>query len=348
MRISRHPWLRVLPVALVGWAAVALFQPSRPLSPQPEKKTAACVLALRDWRSPSMAYSAGFQYELLHRLAKDTHWELDISLSPRPTCADSLPEADLIVLPLADTAGIPATFYISPVLPDSTVWIIPNSREPLIRSVWAWTAPFFRSTDFDKIRLRFTPSYEPISRAGQAPVARISPYDDLLRKDAARIGWDWRLLAALAWKESKFHIEARSAAGAEGLMQMMPHTARKHRASDMLDPEDNLRAATEYIGRLQDLFAEKTSDPAERIRFTLAAYNAGEGRVLDLIRQAEALGKPHGSWKDLEALLPAGRGEEDDPQTEDEELPGGFQGHETVRFMADIEAVGEVFRLLVP
>lgn len=312
--------------------------------PPETKAEEVCILALRGRTGSPMAYSAGFQYELLQSLGRETFRKFDISIIGP---ADSLPDADLFVLPFSDSLDIPADFFVSPVLPDSTVWLIPPSREDLIRSVHTWTVGFMGSPGFRWFRERFTPSYDPFREVRRIPVARISPYDDLLKKYAARIGWDWRLFAALTWKESKFHIEARSAAGAEGLMQMMPHTARRHRTSDMLDPEDNLRAATEYIERLQKMFADTAADPEELTRFTLAAYNAGEGRVLDLIRHAEALGKPRSRWADLKVFLPAVQDKEDSLAT-DISLPRGFWGHETVRFLADIEAVYERFQTLVP
>ena len=342
--------LRVLAVALAGWTVTALFQGSRVKVPQPvEEGTMTCALALQGWQSPAMHFSAGFQYELLTLLEQHFPWEFDISLTGRPSGTDSLPSADLLVLPAADVRFISDSCYVSEILPDSTVWVIPYSRENLVHGVRAWTAAHFNSASFEALGARFTPSYNPYRRIGP----RISPYDDLLKTYAARIGWDWRMLAALVWKESKFHIEARSKAGAEGLMQMMPHTARKHKADNMLDPEENLRAATEYILRLQRMFADRAADPEELTRFTLAAYNAGEGRILDLIHHAEELGKPYSRWADLESLLPASQDQDmqdqdmqdQDMQDQDmQERQDGFQGHETVRFVKEIEALYAMYR----
>ena len=55
---------------------------------------------------------------------------------------------------------------------------------------------------------------------------KISHYDDLFRKYSKEIGWDWRMLASLAYTESNFDTTAVSWAGAKGLMQLMPATAR--------------------------------------------------------------------------------------------------------------------------
>ena len=333
---------RVLLISLIGWTVAALFQKPRILSPPPDVEgKAVCVLALRGWKSPSMEYSAGFHYELLRRFGQENPWDLDISVSGMDQ--DST-VADLVVLPWRDSLEVPASCYLSPIWPDSTVWVIREDRENLVRSVYTWTGHFLGTEGFSALKDRFTPSYDPFRfiESGQRP-ARISPYDALLKEYAGRIGWDWRLLSALAWSESKFRIEVRSGRGAEGLMQMMPRTARRHKAENLLDPEDNLRAAAQYLDHLQKMFAEDAEDGEELLLFTLAAYNAGEGRIKALIRQADTLGIDRPRWSDLEALLP--HKEED---TASEEETGDVQEHETVRFIARIRKIYEVFRILVP
>jgi membrane-bound lytic murein transglycosylase F len=63
---------------------------------------------------------------------------------------------------------------------------------------------------------------------------RISPYDDLIRKYSEEIGWDWRLLASMIYQESRFLPDAQSWAGADGLMQLMPNTARRFGVNEHL------------------------------------------------------------------------------------------------------------------
>lgn len=117
---------------------------------------------------------------------------------------------------------------------------------------------------------------------------RISPYDDLFKKYAAEIGWDWRLLAAQAYTESKFKPRAQSWAGARGLMQIMPATARDLgvTAKQLYDPETNIRTAVRYIGKLDQWLESRIPDPEERKKFVFAAYNAGVGHVYDAIALA--------------------------------------------------------------
>ena len=127
---------------------------------------------------------------------------------------------------------------------------------------------------------------------------KISRYDDLFRKYAAEIGWDWRLLASLAYAESNFNPDVVSWAGARGLMQLMPRTAR---AMGMppgkeADPEESIKAATTYIGRLDKSFSG-IEDKDERINFILASYNAGEGHVKDAVALARKYGADPARWK---------------------------------------------------
>ena len=74
---------------------------------------------------------------------------------------------------------------------------------------------------------------------------RMSPYDEYFRKYAEKIGWDWRILAAQAYKESNFDTTRVSWAGARGLMQIMPRTARAYGlpADKMTNPEASVAAA---------------------------------------------------------------------------------------------------------
>ena len=55
----------------------------------------------------------------------------------------------------------------------------------------------------------------------------ISEYDEIIKKGVRRLGWDWRMMAAIVWNESRFNIHAVSSQGARGLMQFMPRTARR-------------------------------------------------------------------------------------------------------------------------
>lgn len=343
-------FLRYLFLSALALPVPAFLQPEMP-APEPpaEEEFFRCALALRSWTSPTMTYSAGFNYELLQYLDEETPCTPDIILSRSDIPLDSLmvDSIDVVILPYRDSIVIPDTWFSTPVLPDSTFWVIRDTRDGLIRSVNTWLNQFQGTRTFNTMLQRFRPSYEPYRRVERGRTGTpLSPYDDLLRKYAATIGWDWRMLTALVWNESKFHIELTSPRGAEGLMQMMPHTARKHHTDDMLDPEENLRAATEYLARLQRMFDGDAANPEELMRFTLAAYNAGEGRLKDILNYAAYAGKPHGTWADLEAVIPDMR-DESILQVDTVKL-GMFQGFETIKYIEDIESLYEAFCTLAP
>lgn len=125
---------------------------------------------------------------------------------------------------------------------------------------------------------------------------RISPYDEHIRRISESIGWDWRLLAALIYQESRFNPNAKSWAGAFGLMQMMPQTAQRF-GIDTTDKEvANLEAGAKYISFLEDFWEDKIDDPEERRKFVLASYNVGPGHVLDAQKIAKKLELDPKKW----------------------------------------------------
>ncbi len=124
----------------------------------------------------------------------------------------------------------------------------------------------------------------------------LSPFDDLFRKESKKLGWDWRLLAALVYTESQFDPYAESKVGAYGLMQIIPETAEQYGVGNYFEPDSNVYAGTEYLLYLDRYFSNQPVDSTERIKFVLASYNAGAGHVLDAIRLANKYGKNATLW----------------------------------------------------
>jgi len=126
---------------------------------------------------------------------------------------------------------------------------------------------------------------------------RISAYDDILKYESMKIGWDWRLLASMVYQESRFNHGAVSWAGAFGIMQLMPGTAQRFGVSKNSSPEENIRAGVKFILWLEEKFQDQIPDENERIKFILAAYNIGYGHITDAIRLAEKYDKNPAIWK---------------------------------------------------
>lgn len=172
---------------------------------------------------------------------------------------------------------------------------------------------------------------------------KISHYDDLFKKYAADINWDWRLLASLAYTESNFDSTAVSWAGARGLMQLMPATARAMGVPPGMEhnPEESVKAAVKYIAATNRSFA--AIPPEERINFVLASYNSGIGHVLDAMALAEKYGKNKYVWRDnVEDYILLKSNEEyfTDPVCKN----GYFRGIETYNFVRDITARYEQYK----
>jgi membrane-bound lytic murein transglycosylase F len=125
---------------------------------------------------------------------------------------------------------------------------------------------------------------------------KLSPFDDIFRREAKRVGLDWRLLAAIAFTESRFDPVAKSAWGAVGLMQVLPSSALSVGVAHPEDPAQNIRAGASYFKWLIDRFDEPGLEPRQRIRFALAAYNAGLGHIADARLLAEKTHRNPNVW----------------------------------------------------
>ena len=176
------------------------------------------------------------------------------------------------------------------------------------------------------------------------PVFCISPYDSLFRVYADTVGWDWKMLAAVAYVESKFDTAAVSAVGAQGLMQMMPRTARAMGVPEGMgsDPAESVRAAARYFAYLSRLF-HRVPD-GERINFVLASYNAGFGHIHDAMRLANKYGKNRYVWDDnVETYL---RLKNDSIYYTDSLCRNGkFSGIETTLFVRKVQHKYSEYRL---
>lgn len=132
---------------------------------------------------------------------------------------------------------------------------------------------------------------------------KISRYDEMIKAGAQKLGWDWRLLAAVIYRESKFISNDESWAGARGLMQLMPETARRFGAVNPDDPRQSIKAGVNYFRYLDTFWAKKVSDPEQRLKFVLASYNAGLSHIMDARKLAKKYGKDPAVWDDVEFYL---------------------------------------------
>ncbi|HEB77983.1 MAG TPA: membrane-bound lytic murein transglycosylase MltF [Methylothermaceae bacterium] len=132
---------------------------------------------------------------------------------------------------------------------------------------------------------------------------RLPRFRRLFEDAGSRYGWDWRLLAAVAYQESHWDIRARSPTGVQGLMMLTQQTARQLGVRDRLDPKTSIFAAARYLKQLRDKIPERIPEP-DRTWFALAAYNIGFGHLEDARVLTQAAGKDPDRWIDVKRYLP--------------------------------------------
>ncbi len=223
----------------------------------------------------------------------------------------------------------------TPILADSlNSWFESKSAEPVFMRIMK---RYFEETKGFYEEDRF--SYSEILGPGV-----ISPFDNYFRKEGARQGIDWRLLAALAYQESTFRTEESSWAGAVGLMGLMPATAASLGiTSDQLyDPEHNIRVGTQYLKNLIALFSS-VGDRSEEIKLALAAYNGGIGHISDARALAEKYEADKNVWEgNVERFVQLKSLEQyyTDPVCRN----GYFRGDETINYVREVIARWEQYR----
>ncbi len=193
-------------------------------------------------------------------------------------------------------------------LPQQTAWVVRSNADSLLATINEWLDEYQRDSEYYVIYNKYfenTRAYRTrlSSQLLFSEGGRISDYDDIIQRYAEDIGWDWKLVAALIYQESQFNVNARSWAGAVGLMQLMPRTARAYGAVNPRDPEQSIRAGTAFIEWLQDYWENHIEDEEERMRFVIASYNVGQGHVQDARRLAEAFGANPDVWDDVAEYL---------------------------------------------
>lgn len=132
---------------------------------------------------------------------------------------------------------------------------------------------------------------------------RLPVYELLFQEIAAQHGFDWRLLAAIAYQESHLNPDAVSPTGVEGLMMLTEATAETFKVDDRTDAEQSIRGAARFLEFLEKRIPEEIDMP-DRLSFILASYNVGLGHIYDARLMARVLGGNADSWVDVRKRLP--------------------------------------------
>ena len=305
-------------------------------------KIVRCAIALNNDMYENDGLEAGLNYELLKAFSKDNKCSVDIQVyNQDENVLDSLANGsiDLVVIE-KEKLSHSEDIFITTSIANTTVWVTDNNRFDEVRQLNEWLFSFEKTDEFCQLENTFLTGYNPARRAESGrKYKNLSPYDKIIRQEATRLGWDWKMLVAVLWQESKFSINARSHRGAMGLMQVMPRTGQYYDVTDLLDPYENMEAGTKHLNRVQRIFRKYNLTDEELVKFTLAAYNAGEGRILDCMNLAEHQQKDKTKWDDIVSIIPL----MNDVSTLDSGIVklGNFKGIETIAYVDCIMSIYE-------
>lgn len=179
-------------------------------------------------------------------------------------------------------------------------WMVRKNQPKLRDAINSFFAKELNSSSYREIYNRYfnlsrnTALDEKFSMTGPD---QISPYDDLVKKHAAAYDFPWTLICSLMFQESSFKADAVSWSGAQGLMQLMPPTAKEVGVTDPFDPDQSIRGGTYYLKKQYRRVPDEV-DVLNTTCFALASYNGGYGHLIDARKLAEQLGKNPNVWTD--------------------------------------------------
>ena len=303
-----------------------------------------------------------------HRI-ENLNKELGGGVEIHPIDKDTLITEELIqmvaqnIIPLtivdSDIAQLNRTYYknidisLKISLEQRSSWGVRNNQKWLADSINSWFTKKQKANDYKDIHKRYFEISKINERIESNKIMigknKISLYDDIFKKYAKEIGWDWRLLAAQAYTESGFDTTAVSWAGARGIMQLMPRTATSFGLpiDKISNPELNIKTAVKAIKSIDNSLKSKINDPTERIKFILAAYNSGIAHVYDAIALASKYGKHPDIWSDnvREYILLKSRPEYyNDPIVK----YGYFRGNQTVEYVDKVLRIYKIYQEKIP
>ena len=234
-------------------------------------------------------------------------------------------------------------------MPQKKAWAVRHNSPELLSAINQWLDYYQRYKAYYFIFDKYYNNPATLKKIRYNQYAshkgKLSKYDKLIKEEAKTIEWDWRLLAAQIYQESKFNNEQVSWMGAIGLMQVLPSTADMHGFVNLQHPQTNLRTGIAHLKYLEKNFSH--IDSLNRIKFTLAAYNVGTGHIYDAQRLASHLGLNPKVWDGnvAEALLLKS-------QKEYYSLPecrnGYCRGSEPYKYVYEILERYDHYKVLVP
>jgi membrane-bound lytic murein transglycosylase F len=156
-------------------------------------------------------------------------------------------------------------------------------------------------------------------------------------------GVSWRMLAALAYQESRWKPRAVSPRGAQGVMMLMPQTATKMGVHNVFSPDENILGGARYLAYMRERIPKRIGDP-DRTWLAIAAYNIGIGHLEDARIITQMRKKNPDRWPDVRANLPR----LSDPHWHSRVKHGYANGRETTQFVERVSQFAAILESAVP
>jgi len=197
---------------------------------------------------------------------------------------------------------VPQNFFKKDI---SISWAVRKESLQLLKEINQFIPKFKKGTLYGNLMSK--EYFEDVNRIGIRIIGGnnqlLSPYDDLIKKYASIYKIDWRLLAALCFQESRFKQNIKNKWGAIGLFQIKKMTANEpyiniSNIEGESNAENNIRAGIKYFAWIKNRYFDSVPDMSEKnkLRMTMAAYNAGPRSVINARKKAKALGLNSNKW----------------------------------------------------
>lgn len=235
--------------------------------------------------------------------------------------------------------------------PQRLAWATRSNSTGLVAAINNWIKKNRKGSDFNHLVMKYYKNQKAylqrsVSGFHSQYGGRVSIYDASFKKYATISGWDWRLIASLAYQESKFNNELESWAGARGLMQMMPATARRFGGDSIMSAEKSIQVGINYLNYLNDFWQKTIPDSAQRLPFVVASYNAGIGHVLDANRLSVKYQNEELNW-DVSSFFLLNKSQR--RFYSDKVVKHGYcRGSEPVKYVSEILNRYEQYKKLIP
>lgn len=199
-----------------------------------------------------------------------------------------------------------AAFSLSEAKP--IAWALPRNSTDLREAVSAYFAEISATGALHKITDKYAAVAKNFDYVGSRAFVRHSKsrlphFEDQFKSAGAKRGFDWRLLAAVAYQESHWRADAVSPTGVRGLMMLTEHAASAVDVTDREDPAQSIEGGADYLQQMIAKLPERI--PAQdRLWMALAAYNIGFGHLEDARIVTQMNGGDPDSWADVRSHLP--------------------------------------------